>query len=458
MTAPRDRSARLAAVALLVSVLDRGLNLSETGVEDTPADPRDRAFARHLAYGVLRWLGALDWLVGRLLQRPLKGRDQDVHRLVLIGLFQLWQDESAAHAAIHEAAESARHLGKPWAVGLVNAVLRRFQRERDALLADLDASEARLAHPAWLLDRLRLDWPSDWEAITAANNRPAPLWLRLAPAADRAQLEGRLRDAGFSVEAHPDAPAALAIRPAVATEAIPGFAEGLLSVQDPAAQLAAPLLQLEAGMRVLDACCAPGGKTCHILELEPGIELTALDRSAERLERVRENLERLGLASRPGLRLLAADAAEPGDWSGDWSGDRLNDYPGGGSFHRILLDAPCSATGVIRRHPEIKWLRTPQQVDEAVRLQARLLERLWPRLEPGGILLYATCSVLRDENDRQIEQFVAQHADAEWTVLNAAGWGRDPGRDPRHDPGHGRQILPGERDMDGFFYARLRKS
>lgn len=454
MTAPRDHSARLAAVALLASVLDRGLNLSETGAEATPADPRDRAFARHLAYGVLRWLGALDWLAGRLLQRPLKGRDQDVHRLLLIGLFQLWQDQSAEHAAIHEAAESARHLGKPWAVGLVNAVLRRFQRERGALLADLDASEARLAHPAWLLDRLRVDWPSDWEAIAVANNRPAPLWLRLAPQADRAQLEGRLRDAGFDIEAHPDAPAALAIRPAVATEAIPGFAEGQLSVQDPAAQLAAPLLQLEPGLRVLDACCAPGGKTCHILELEPGVELTALDRSVERLERVRENLERLGLASHPGLRLLAADAAEPGDWAEVRPGDSLSSD----TFHRILLDAPCSATGVIRRHPEIKWLRTPQQVDEAVRLQARLLERLWPRLEPGGILLYATCSVLRDENDRQIEQFVTQHADAEWAVLNAAAWGRDPGHDSGSNLGRGRQILPGEREMDGFFYARLRKS
>lgn len=436
MTAPGDRSARLAAVALLASVLDRGLNLAETGMEGMPADCRDRAFARHLAYGVLRWLGALEWLAGQLLQRPLQARDRNVYRLLLVGLFQLWQDEAAAHAAIHEAAEGARQLGKPWAVGLVNAVLRRFQREREALLAGLTATDERLAHPPWLLDRLRCDWPSDWEAIAAANNRPAPLWLRLGRNAERAELEGRLRDAGFDVEPHPDAPAALAIRPAVAAEAIPGFGEGLLSVQDPAAQLAAPLLQLEPGLRVLDACCAPGGKTCHILDLEPDIELTALDKSPARLGRVSENLARLGLAGHPGLRLVAADAADP-DW---WDGR---------TFHRILLDAPCSATGVIRRHPEIKWLRTPQQVAEAVRLQARLLERLWPRLEPGGILLYATCSVLRDENDRQIEQFVTQRADAEWAVMSA-GWGRELG--------HARQILPGCGDMDGFFYARLRKT
>lgn len=437
MTTAGERSARLAAIDLLASVLDRGHSLSEAGAEEMPGEARDRAFARHLAYGVLRWLGALDWLAGQLLQRRLKARDRDVHRLLLVGLFQLWHDETAAHAAVHEAAEGARQLGKPWAVSLVNAVLRRFQRERDLWLARLAATDERLAHPPWLLDCLRRDWPSDWETIAAANNRPAPLWLRLGRSAHRAEIERRLREEGFSVEAHPDAADALAVSPAAAAEAIPGFGDGLLSVQDPAAQLAAPLLQLAPGLRVLDACAAPGGKTCHLLELAPGIELTALDRSADRLERVRENLRRLGLTGHPGLRLAVADAAEPDDW---WDGR---------AFHRILLDAPCSATGVIRRHPEIKWLRTPQQVADAVRLQTRLLERLWPRLEPGGILLYATCSVLGDENNRQIEQFVAQRADAEWTPLNV-GWGRELG--------HARQILPGDRDMDGFFYARLRKT
>ncbi len=449
MTAPRGRGARLAAVALLASVLDRGQNLAEAGTQGIGEMARDQAFARHLAYGVLRWLGALEWLAGRLLQRPLKARDRDVHRLLLIGLFQLWQDQAAAHAAIHEAAEGARALGKPWAVGVINAVLRRFQREREAWLARLEETDARLAHPPWLLDRLRQDWPTDWEAIAAANNRAAPLWLRFGSSvsrganpdanrdAVRGEVEQRLRREGFTITPHPDAPDALAVEPAVAADALPGFREGLLSVQDPAAQLAAGLLQLAPGLRVLDACAAPGGKACHILELCPQVELTALDRSTERLARVRENLGRLGLAGHPRLRVLAGDAAEADTW---WDGR---------PFQRILLDAPCSATGVIRRHPEIKWLRTPQQVDEAIRLQARLLEQLWPRLETGGILLYATCSVLKDENNRQLEQFVARRADAEWIPLSA-GWGRELG--------HGRQILPGDRDMDGFFYARLRKT
>lgn len=435
------RGARLGAVTVLAAVLDRGLNLSETGTDDLPGAARDQAFARHLAYGVLRWMGALEWLTRQLLERPLKPRDRDVHRLLLIGLFQLWQDQAAAHAAVHEAAEGARELGKPWAVGVINAVLRRFQRERETWLARLAESDERLAHPPWLLDRLRQDWPSDWEDIAAANNRPAALWLRLAPGAERsvnrAAVEQRLVREGFTITAHPDAPDALAVTPAVAAEDLPGFREGLLSIQDPAAQLAAGLLQLAPGQRVLDACAAPGGKTCHILELCPQVELTVLDRSPERLERVRENLGRLGLAGHPNLRLLAADAQHADEW---WDGR---------AFHRILLDAPCSATGVIRRHPEIKWLRTPQQVGEAVRLQALLLDRLWPRLETGGILLYATCSVLKDENNRQVEQFVAGRADVEWAPMTA-GWGRALGE--------GRQILPGDRDMDGFFYARLRKT
>ena len=284
----------------------------------------------------------------------------------------------------------------------------------------------------------------DWESICTfnaapppANNQPAPLWLRLARSADREAVRQRFAREGFSTTTHPDVPGALAVTPAVAAEDIPGFREGQVSVQDPAAQLAAGLLQLAPGLRVLDACAAPGGKACHILELCPEVELTALDRSPERLERVRENLDRLGLAARPGLRLRAADALEPDDW---WDGR---------GFQRILLDAPCSATGVIRRHPEIKWLRSPQQVGEAVRLQARLLDRLWSQLEPGGILLYATCSVLKDENSRQVEQFLARHADATGTPMNA-GWGRELGQ--------ARQILPGDRDMDGFFYALLRKS
>lgn len=428
----RRPNARRTALAALGEVLDDGRALGEVAAFESLSGSRDRAFARRLAYGVLRWKGALDWLADALLTRPVRQRERAVRRLLLLGLYQLWQEDTDPHAAVHETAETARLVGKPWAVGLINAVLRNFQRRRDTLLAELERHPERLAHPDWLLGALRDDWPTDWAAIAEANNQPAPLWLRHNAASGSLQDARRsLVDHGFTVRGHPLAPRALAVEPAAPVTALPGFAEGRLSVQDPAAQLAAGLLDPRPGDRVLDACAAPGGKTCHLLEGTPDLRLTALDRSGTRLERVRQNLERLGLTA----RLLAADAAEPDSW---WDGR---------PFQRILLDAPCSATGVIRRHPEIKWLRSPAQVGDAAALQGRLLRALWPLLEPGGILVYATCSVLRRENNQQINEFVADHPDAACTGPEGFGHPGPPGR----------QILPGEQDMDGFYYAVLHK-
>jgi 16S rRNA (cytosine967-C5)-methyltransferase len=426
-------NARLAALDLLADVLDRGRNLGES--DRAEGAERDRAHASHLAYGVLRWYAALDWFAGRLLQKPLRSRDRDIHRLVLVGLFQLWQDGTPPHAAIHETAECARLRQKAWAVGLVNAVLRRFQREREELERGLAGDDARFAHPAWLLAALRRDWPQDWPGLVAANNRQAPLWLRLNRRHDAAESIALLGADGLEVSRHPLAADAVRVEPARPATRLPGFGAGRVSVQDPAAQLAADLLDAADGQRVLDACAAPGGKTGHPLERHDRLDLLALDRSAERLERVSDNLARLGLADR--ARLLAADAGEPAAW---WDGR---------PFDRILLDAPCTATGVIRRHPEIKWLRSTAQVDEAVARQRRLLEALWPLLAPGGILLYATCSVLHAENDRQVGDFLRDRPDAVCDMPDVA-WGRAGG--------HGRQILPGEQEMDGFFYARLRKT
>jgi 16S rRNA (cytosine967-C5)-methyltransferase len=387
---------------------------------------------------VCRWLNSLEWLSSQLLRKALKNRDRDIHRLILIGLFQLQHDGTAPHAAINETAECARLAGKAWAVAVINAVLRRFQRERQQWLDQLENQPERFAHPVWLLQKIQASWPDDWQEIVQANNRAAPLWLRInrtRPAQN--DLTSLLSDAGFTVVKHPSAPDAIKLSPAAPVSGIPGFSTGLVSVQDPAAQLAVDLLELEDHLRVLDACAAPGGKTCHILERFPTIEMTAVELSESRLALVRENLDRLGFARRAGLKLLAGDAADPSSW---WDGAR---------FQRILLDAPCTATGVIRRHPEIKWLRSTEQLEKAVRTQARLLQQLWPLLEPGGILVYATCSVLADENSQQISRFMAEHADAEALPLHAA-WGR------KQD--FGRQILPGEEEMDGFYYARMRKT
>ncbi len=429
---------RLNAVETLANILDRGQNMSAADSTALLADERDRSLARHLAYGVCRWLNSLEWLSKQLLRKPLKKRDQDIHRLILIGLFQLQQDGAAQHAVINETAECARLAGKPWAVGVINAVLRRFQRERQKWLDQLEKQAERFAHPAWILQEIQASWPNDWQEILHANNLAAPLWLRVnrakQPDFDASKL---LIGHEFTATRNPFAPDAVKLSPAAPVSRIPGFSEGLISVQDPAAQLATDLLELGNHMRVLDACAAPGGKTCHILERFPNIEMTAVDLKESRLTQVRENLDRLGLAGRPGLKLLAGDAADPSSW---WDGV---------TYHRILLDAPCTATGVIRRHPEIKWLRTKEQLEKVIRTQQKLLQQLWPLLEPGGILVYATCSVLADENNRQINRFMELHADAECLKLEVE-WGR------KLD--FGRQILPGEEEMDGFYYARIKKT
>jgi len=425
---------RIAALRALAEVLDHHKNLGDSEALAVVRDGRDAALARNLAYGVLRWLSALEWLAAKLLAKPVKQREVDVQRLVLMGLQQLWHDHTASHAAVNETAECARSLGKPWAVGLVNAVLRRFQRESETLLESMQQAGKQYAHPDWLLNEIRRDWPDHWREIADANNRQAPLWMRInRRKADESKLRDLLRDAGFEMEHHVLARDAISIHPAAAVSKIPGFEQGWLSVQDPAAQLARDLLDPQAGDRVLDACAAPGGKTAHLLESCPGLDLTALDKQPQRCEQIEQNLERLALSA----STLTADAMDTESW---WNGKK---------FNKILLDAPCSATGVIRRHPEIKWLRSSEQVEAVVQVQAGLLNALWPLLEPGGTLVYATCSVLKRENSQQIDGFLEHHADAalaspvvEWGTAGPLG----------------RQIMPGEAGMDGFFYAVLRKS
>ena len=425
---------RIAALRALAEVLDEHKNLGDSEALAAIQDSRDAALARNLAYGVLRWLSALEWLASRLLAKPIKKREADVQRLVLLGLQQLWHDHTASLAAVNETAECARSLGKTWAVGLVNAVLRRFQREREALLNAMQQAGKQFAHPDWLLAEIQRDWPDRWREILDENNRQAPLWMRInRQKADKTKLQGLLKDAGFEVGEHGLARDAISISPAAAVTRIPGFDQGWLSVQDPAPQLARDLLDPRSGERILDACAAPGGKTAHLLESCPGLDLTALDKQPQRAAQIEQNLVRLDLSA----TVLCADAMDTGAW---WNGTK---------FNKILLDAPCSATGVIRRHPEIKWLRSKAQVDAVLQVQAGLLNALWPLLEAGGILVYATCSILKCENSGQIGRFLEQHADAmlagpvvEWGTAGPLG----------------RQIMPGEAGMDGFFYAVLRKS
>ena len=425
--APAGAPVRAAAARLVARVLDERVAADDLLAAATGIAARDQSLLAALVFGALRWHHRLEWQAARLLAKPLKRDQTELAALLRIGLLQLQELRIPPHAAVSATVDAAALLGARSAAGLVNAVLRRFQRERDSLARDAEADlQARFSHPAWLIDALRRDWPDDWARILAANNTAAPMWLRVnLRRGTREQYLERLQAGGIAAATVDDVPSAVRLSTPQPVESLPGFAAGDASVQDVSAQRAAAFLDLAPGQRVLDACAAPGGKTGHLLEACPELgEVWAVDRDAGRLARVADNLKRLDLTA----RLVAGDATRPQDW---WDG-RL--------FDRILLDAPCSAVGVIRRHPDIKVLRRPEDVDRAVGLQSELLHALWPLLAPGGRLLYATCTVLRRENDEQIAAFCrALPAPAAAEVVGS--W---------HN-------LPGEAEGDGFYYAWLRK-
>ncbi|MFN3580197.1 MAG: 16S rRNA (cytosine(967)-C(5))-methyltransferase RsmB [Pseudomonas sp.] len=429
-------SPRLAAANALATVLAGKASLGTS----LPAQlqhvaERDRGLTQELAFGTARWFQRLDGLANALLEKPLKAADRDLHALLLVGLYQLLYTRIPAHAAIDETVGAARTLKKPWARGMLNAVLRRAQREGQALLVGLEHDPTiRLAHPRWLQKQLKADWPEHWEAICTANNLHPPMTLRVNQLqGSRAEYLHQLQNAGIEASASPFSASGVSLEQASDVQLLPGFAQGQVSVQDEAAQLAAPLLELKPDQRVLDACCAPGGKTCHILELQPALnELIALDLEPQRLQRVSDNLQRLGLSA----TLKAADGRDLAAW---WDGQ---------PFQRILLDAPCSATGVIRRHPDIKLTRQAEDIDALAQLQGELLDRLWQTLEVGGILVYATCSVLPRENTQVIAAFLAREPGArELTIVADYGVAQP----------HGRQLLPQEGGHDGFYLAKLMK-
>ena len=429
--------ARACAARVVHAVTAHGRSLTDALPEamQKETDSRQRALIQELSYGTLRWYYRLDVLLQQLLKKPLKQRDADIRCLLLTGLYQLSQLAMPQRVAVNETVQATKALQKDWARGLVNGVLRNYQRQAELLEGRIDNTvEFRFAHPQWLAQMLQADWPDVWQAVLDANNERPPFSLRINPQhLTRDEFLDEL--AARSLEARPlphTATGILLARP-LPVESLPGFAEGLVSVQDAAAQLAAGLLDAKAGQRVLDACAAPGGKTAHILESTPDVaHLSALDIDARRLECVGENLSRLSLKA----TLQQGDAGEPAAW---WDGQQ---------YERILLDAPCSATGVIRRHPDIKVLRQPEDVATLVSRQAHMLRALWPLLSPGGMLLYCTCSVLSDENNRQIGSFLRSRTDATELPINAA-WGRECA--------HGRQVLPGDDDMDGFYFACMRK-
>ena len=427
---------RLAAAKALAAVLNGKASLnSSLPTQLDKVEDRDRGFTQDLAFGTARWQPRLSALAAKLLQKPFKAADADVEALLLVGLYQLLYTRVPAHAAIGETVGCADKLKKPWAKALLNAVLRNAQRESEALLAELEHDPVvRTAHPRWLQKSLKAFWPQQWEAICAANNAHPPMILRVNRRHhSRDAYLQLLVEAGIEAQPCTFSQDGIVLAEACDVRNLPGFAEGWISVQDEAAQLAADLLDLAPGQRVLDACCAPGGKTCHILEAEPQLAgVVAVDLEAKRLVRVRENLERLGLSA----ELIAADGRDTATW---WDGK---------PFQRILLDAPCSATGVIRRHPDIKLTRQPDDIAALASLQGELLDAMWQTLEVGGILLYATCSTLPTENTEVIEAFLARTPGARELDIAGQFGIKQP---------HGRQLLAQEGGHDGFYYAKLIK-
>ncbi len=428
-----------AHAARVVAAVVQGRSLETALVIDPAMNAQERGLLRALVFDSVRWYLRLDAMLASMLSRPGQAMKPEVRALAIVGLCQLMYTNIPTHAAVNETVTAAKLLGHARAAGVVNALLRRCLRERASLAAKVDRDLAtRTAHPAWLVEQLARDWPERHRQILDANNERPPFWIRV----NRRKVSGRqyrrdLEARGWTIAASLFDDEALLLDRAVDVAELPGFSEGLVSVQDAAAQLAARLLQAEAGDRVLDACAAPGGKTGHILELQPEIgDLLAVDVSAERLARVEDNLRRLGLEA----RCLRADVANVAAW---WDGT---------PFDRILLDVPCSATGVIRRHPDIKLLRRPEDIRALSVKQAELLRSCWSLLRPGGRLVYASCSALRTETTGVIGAFLGEFAEArDQTEPSFGSLGQHSG------PGPGARIAAGSAGMDGFYYACLEK-
>ncbi len=417
-----------AVIKLLTPVLGRGRSYEPGSVAG--ASP----LAKEIGYGVLRDYFRLDALVNRLVKKPLAQKHLDIQILLLAGIYSVDSIKRPAHASVNAAVDAAAGTGKQWAKGLVNGVLRNYAREKEALAKSIEKSaSAKTGHPGWLVRAIKSDWPKQLEKVLAANNEQAPMTLRVnLRQTNRDDYLGRLRDEGIGASPGLLAPSAIYLDTPVSVDKLPGFNDGLASVQDEASQLVAAVVDPVPGDVILDACAAPGGKTCHLLETEPGITLTALDIDAGRLEQLRDNLSRLSIE----CQVVTADLAT-------WETDA--------TFDRILLDAPCSATGVIRRHPDIKLLRRKSDIAKLNGAQLSLLSAAWRLLKGGGVLVYSTCSVLSAENDEVISEFLQQESDAsiDETFPEQHSWG--------HATRSGRQLLPTSGAHDGFYFCRLIK-
>ncbi|MDP1602375.1 MAG: 16S rRNA (cytosine(967)-C(5))-methyltransferase RsmB [Legionella sp.] len=424
-----SKNDRLQALRILIKVVENKTPLTHLLQAGEDISPLTKA----ICFGVCRHYFRLQALADSLVEK--RPQVMEIWLALLMGLYQLQFLNKPEYAAVKETVDLLDKLKKPWAKGLVNAVLRRFCREREAILARLASQpDFEQDHPTWLVARLKNDWPHHWQAILSGNDKHPPMSLRVNQQhGSRDDYLNRLEEAGIAATPHQFSPVGIILETPCEVSELPGFARGDVSIQDEAAQLAVSLLALKPGLRVLDACAAPGGKTCHILETEPELaDCIALDIDENRLRRVRENLKRLSLKA----TVRQGDVLDTASW---WDGKL---------FDRILLDAPCSATGVIRRHPDIKLLRTEEDISAVAGIQANMLKTMWPLLQPDGLLVYATCSVMKQENEAQIAKFLSNQPDCQ-VETSDKNWGQNTGM--------GWQLMPGNNNCDGFFYSVLSK-
>ena len=430
------KNTRYYAAHLFSRVLRQEQSLNDVLVDFPEAiSDADRSLIKEMCFGACRYYHRLNAISAQVLNKPLKKDDSDIHTLLIIGLYQLLYMRIPSHAAVNETVKATQYFSKSWARNLCNAVFRQFLRSQNEITALIDQDKSiAFSHPEWLFEAIQTAWPDKWEALLNHNNSHPPMHFRINRQMTSRDNYLTLLDS-FDIKAYPSqiSPDGFRLEKPIAVTQLPGFEKGYLSVQDVSAQLAAPLLDLQPQFKVLDACAAPGGKTCHILEIEPDLaNLSAIDIDEKRLEKVKENLQRLHLQA----KLICADVGNTDLW---WDGEL---------YDRILLDTPCSGSGIIRRHPDIKLLRSREDVTKLAEQQQALLTKLWPLLKPGGILLYVTCSILPVENWLVIKHFLKNHQDAQEIKIKEE-WGVDVEL--------GRQLLPEQNEGDGFYYCCLKK-
>ncbi len=435
-TTPKNTAnSRVVAAKIIAQLLNNHGSLSTLFNSDDmqTLSPADKAFTKELCFGVMRHYYQLENVATQLLKKPLRNKDYDIHALLLIGCYQILQMRTADHAAVSETVQATKILKKNWATGLINASLRNLLRNTSKMVSKANNSpESRYNFPQWLIETCQKDWPQEWKDIIDASNQRAPMVIRINQRqTNLEEYKLLLKEAQIEFDIHPVSSDALVLKKAVVVSSLPGFEDGLVSVQDGAAQLAMDLLDIKPNMHILDCCAAPGGKTCHILE-HYDVDLVAIELEPNRADMIEDNMERLGLAA----QVITADATATKEW---WDGRK---------FDRILLDSPCSGTGVIRRHPDIKVLRTSKEIEQLHQQQLKLLDSMWELLANNGILIYATCSVLKQENSMLIKQWLKTKHGAQHIPIDVT-WGK-----PQE---YGRQILPNDNGMDGFFYAKICK-